>query len=146
MKPQKSKIDYEKVKTGELISGTIDKIERDENHKSTYQGQERIYDAIRFVFQLTGYSYPHRSRWMTFSYNEKSTLYQKYISKLVENAEPEIDMDIEILQGCKVKTIWSEKDGYQSIDAIYPDGAKVKAEEVKDVEEEVDETGQQVPF
>lgn len=125
MKPKPRETDFEKVVIGEFITGVIEEIQRDENHKSTYEGKERISDCIRFKFHLNGCKFPHYSRWMTFNYGEKSNLYQKYLVNLVANAQPDMDFDIKELEGMKVKTIWKEKNGFQSIEVIYPLNGKL---------------------
>ncbi len=91
---------------------------------------------------------------MKFTYAEKSNLYKKYISKLVENAEPDMDFDIDALNGMKVKTIWSEDNDFQNIDNIFPINGKIKSTAAPKVvptidldEPPVDETqATEVPF
>ena len=127
MRPPPRENNFEKVVIGEFINGTVADIEYDEQHKfKGYQGNEdRITSAVRLVFELDGYEYPHRTRWMTFSYGEKTNLFNKYLVKLVKNAEPDMDFDLDNIKGLKVKTIWQEKNGFQSIEAIYPLGERV---------------------
>lgn len=130
MKPVKKVINYEKVVIGDFIKGVIEDIERDEKHESTYQGKQRISDCIRFSFRLEGYTYLHKSNWMSFSYGSKSNLYTKYLTKLVENAKPDMEFDILLLKGLKVKTLWSETEyqgkTYQHVENIFPLTEKVK--------------------
>jgi hypothetical protein len=126
--PKRSNKDYEKVKIGEMISGVIEEVQYDMEHKfKGFQGKEdTIQPAVRLKFMLDGYKFPHFSRWMKFSLGEKANLYKKYVSKLIENAEPDMDVDIDALKGMRVKTVWSEDRDFQNIDAIYPEGAKAK--------------------
>src|SRR3990167_5202172 len=131
MRPQaRPKQDYEKVAIGEMLSGVIEEVCYDNEHKfKGFQGKEdTIQPAVRLKFKLDGYKFPHYTRWMKFSLGEKANLYKKYIAKLVENATPDIDLDLDILNGMKIKTVWSEENDFQNIDAIYPVGEKVKAD------------------
>lgn len=130
--PAKPKLDYEKVVIGEMIPGIIEVVEYDQERKfKGYQGKEdTIQPATRLKFKLDGYKFPHYTRWMKFSLGEKANLYKKYVSKLVENATPDMDMDMDILSGMKIKIVWSEDGDFQNIDAIYPVGPKVKADTV----------------
>ena len=127
--PARKKLDYEKVTIGEMISGVIEVVEYDQEHKfKGFQGKEdTVQPAVRLKFKLDNYQYPHYTRWMKFSLGEKANLYKKYVSKLVENAEADMDCDLDILNGMKIKTVWSEDGDFQNIDAIYPVGSKVKA-------------------
>jgi hypothetical protein len=125
--PTRKTTDFEKVVVGDFITGTISKISYDMEHKfKGFEGKEdRISAAVRFAFKLDGYEFPHYSRWMSFSLGEKSNLYKKYVSKLVANAKPDMDMDIDVLQDMKVKTIWDEQGDFQNLDSIYPNGPKI---------------------
>lgn len=127
--PKREKIEFEKVAIGEMIPGVIDRVEYDQEHKfKGFQGKEdTIQPGVRIKMKLDGYSFPHYSRWMKFTLGEKSNLFKKYVSKLVANAVPDMDVDLDVLNGMKIKTVWSEENEYQNIDAIYPDGAKVNA-------------------
>lgn len=118
--------EFEKVAVGEFIIGTME-VAYDQEHKfKGFQGKEdTIQPAVRFIFTLDGYKYKHYSRWMKFSYGEKANLYKKYVSKLVENAEPDMDFDLDALNGMKVKTIWSEDNDFQNIDNIFPVNGKI---------------------
>ena len=125
--PKRDNIDYEKVVCGEFIDGTIVEIQEDREHKSTYQGKERVFHAIRLVFELEGYKFKHRTRYMTFTYGEKSNLYNKYLLKLVANFVPDCDFDIEKIIGMKVKTYWAEnKKGFQFVELIKPTDKKIE--------------------
>jgi len=128
--PKRDKLDYEKVETGVMIPGIIEKVEYDQEHNfKGFQGKEdTVQPAVRLKFKLEGSQYAHYSRWMKFTLGEKSNLYKKYVSKLVAGAVPDMDIDLDALNGMKIKTVWSEENGFQNIDAIYPDGAKVNAD------------------
>lgn len=128
--PPKRKTSYEKVVIGEFIHGEIHDIEYDYDHKFTYKGEEKEGPAIRFIFKLEDYEFLHRSRWMAFNLGEKSNLYKKYVSKLVANAHKDMCFDLDALKGMKVKTIWEESNGFQSVESIYPDGTKITVEEI----------------
>jgi hypothetical protein len=127
MKPVRQKMDYEKVTTEDFVSGIIEDVQYEESH--TFKGfngaPDKVQPGVRFKFKLDGYQYPHYSRWMKFIYGEKANLYTKYISQLVENATPDMDLDIEVLKGLAIKTLWSEKDGFQNIETIRPLKGKV---------------------
>jgi hypothetical protein len=125
MIPPRQNKEYEKVKTGDFIIGVISDIEYDNEHKFVYQGKEKISSAVRFIFAFEGYKYKHYTRWMSFSYGEKTNLYQKYITKLVENAFPDFEFDLDNLKGMKVKTIWAEKNDFQYVELISPFDRKV---------------------
>jgi len=128
MKPQKRTTDFEKVSCDEFISGEIEKVQYEESHEFKFQGKVKTAAAVRLKFKLDGYQYPHYSRWMTFSYGEKANLYLKYLSPLVENAHPDMDFDIEALEGMKVKTLWAENNDFQNLETIRPVGGKLKFE------------------
>lgn len=127
---QGSEITYERVKIDDFINGAIEKVEYEEKHefKGQYGG---IFEAVRFKFRLDGYKHLHASRWLKFSYADKATLFQKYLSALVEDAKPHMDFDVEMLEGLNVRTIWKEekdKQGriWQDVQLIKPSGAKIK--------------------
>lgn len=135
--PQRPKTEYEHIpKYDEWISGEIADIEYDQEHKKMFQGEEKIGPAVRFKFTLEGCSFPHRSRWLTFSYGEKSNLYKQFLSHLIKDVEPDMDFDLDILKGLKIKTMWARKDEYENLEMIRPLGEKiavppsVEAEEV----------------
>lgn len=118
--PKREQTDFERVKDDEWISGVIEEIQYDETHKFSYQGQEKVAAAVRLKFKLDGYQWPHYSRWMTFSYGEKSNLFNKYLSRLVQGAVPDMDFDLDALRGLKIKTMWSTKNDYQGLEMIRP--------------------------
>jgi hypothetical protein len=129
MKPQMRSKEFEKVAIGEMVTGVIAEVTLDKEHKfKGFQGAEdTIQEGIRFKFELDGYKHPHYSRWMKFSYGEKSNLYKVFIAKLVDNATPDMDFDLEILKDMKVKTLWNEKGDFQNLESIFPNQPKVKA-------------------
>lgn len=130
MKPvPRTKIEYEKVITDEWVIGIIEDIQRDENRDTGFKDEETqkpiIKDCVRFKFKLDGYAYPHYSRWMSFSYHEKSTLLKKYIFNLVEKAKPDFDFDIEKLKGLRVKLMWQDNGDFQNIEMVRPASEKI---------------------
>lgn len=129
--PARNSMTYEKVKIGDFIYGVIEKIEYDDNHKfKGFEGKEdKLSPALRFVFKLQGYEYPHRSRWMNFNVGEKSNLYKKYIAKLVNNPKPDMDFDMDKFVSMEIKTIWEENGDFQNLESIYPNGAKLTINE-----------------
>jgi hypothetical protein len=124
-----------------MIPGIIAEINYDKEHKfKGFQGKEdTIQMGVRFKFLLDGYQYPHYSRWMKFSYAEKSNLYKIFIAKLVESPTPDMDLDLDLLKGMKIKTLWNENGEYQNLESIFPAGAKVKATDPLPTEEPIEE-------
>src|SRR3990167_4390583 len=120
--PERKQRDFEKVVIGEMLSGVIEQVCYDNEHKfkGFSGGEDTIQPAVRLKFKLDGYKFPKYTRWMKFNVGEKANLYKKYITKLVENAIPDMDFDLDILNGMKIKTVWSEENDFQNIDAIYP--------------------------
>ncbi len=141
--PPKRNIQYEKVKIGELISGVIQEIEYDNEHKFNYKGQESVGPAVRFKFKLEGYSYLHSTRWMKFNVGEKANLYKQIISKLVKNARPDMCFDLDELRDMPVKTIWSENNDFQNLDNVYPLGEKKEVTEIEDTANPDEESHQE---
>jgi len=97
--PPRQKTDFEQVVVDEWITGEIEEIKYDMEHKSQFEGKERIRAAVRFKFKLDGYEYPHYSRWLTFNYSEKSNLFKDYLEPLVEGAKPDFKFDLDELKG-----------------------------------------------
>lgn len=137
MKPpahNREEFDFEQVDVNDFIVGKIEDIAYDPEHKTTWNGETKIRFCVRFKFKLEGYEFPHYSRWETFTYGEKGNLYKKYLSHLVEGAYPDMDFDLDLLKGMKVKTMWAEKryeeNGnekvFQSIELIRPIEGKIK--------------------
>lgn len=126
MKPAKrDSNDYEKVKTDDFVVGMIEDVAYDQEHKFSFKGEEKVRPAVRFKFALDGCSYPHYSRWQSFNYGEKSVLYLKYLSALVDGAAPDMDFDLDQLKGMRVKTLWTEKNNFQSVETVRPANGKV---------------------
>ena len=137
MKPSKhDKTDFEKVVIGEFITGIIEDVQYEKEHKFKYKDNEKTSEAVRFKFKLDGYNHPHYSRWMLFFYGEKTSLFSKYLVKLVEGMTPESDFDIMALKNMPIKTIWSENGDFQNIDNIFPLKSKVKVNVVALAQEE----------
>ena len=126
--PRENTFEFEKVPIGDFIDGTITEVEYDPKHKFFSKGPEEdnIKEACRIVFRLDGCEFPHRSRWMTFSYFDQSNLMKKYLMKLVEGASKDMDFDLDTLVGLPVKTLWAEKEGFQFVDSIFPLIEKLK--------------------
>jgi hypothetical protein len=120
MKLPKSNMQFEKVKVGEFVPGRIAEIEYDMGHKFYFQGTEKVGPGVRFVFELEGYKYPHKSRWVKFMAFEKAPLYTMYISKLVENVKPSDTFDLDALVGMEVKTMWANDKDFQVVESIEP--------------------------
>lgn len=126
--PARTKTEFERVpKYDEWVEGTIIDIEYDAEHKSTYEGETKIRPCVRFKFGLKGCEFPHRSKWLTFSYGEKANLYKQFVSVLVDDAEPDMDFDLDALKGLAIKTMWTEAGEYDNLAMIRPLTEKVKS-------------------
>ena len=135
--PQRAKTDFERVpKYDEWIAGKILDIAYEAEHKSTFQGEEKVRPAVRFKIGLEGCQFPKYSRWLTFSYGDKSNLYKNWVSVLVDGAEPDMDLDLDVIKGMSIKTMWSENGDYDNLVMVRPVSEKVKAAQ----------TIEQVPF
>ena len=68
MKLPKSNTQFEKVKVGEFVPGRIAKIEYDYGTQILFSRNRKGWHpaSVRFVFELEGYKYQHKSRWMKF--------------------------------------------------------------------------------
>jgi len=126
MRPEKKV--FEKVATGVEIVGIIDDVLYHENHTFPgFEGKEdTVATAIRFKFVLEGAQYPKYSRWMRLSLNAKATLYKKYASALIEGLEPDADIDLDILKGMAISTIWKDNGDFQNLETISAIGPKIK--------------------
>ena len=146
--PKRSNTEFEKVKCGDFITGVIDKVEYDEEHTFRYQGKEKVASAVRLIFKLDGYKFPHYTRWMTFSYGEKTNLLNKYLVKLVEGAYPDMDFDLDRIIGMKVKTIWAEKNDFQYVELIQANQEKIQLDHIpaSDDVEPPEYTDEEIPF
>ena len=134
--PKRDAKTFEKVPAYDTwINGKIIDIEYDEAHRSTYQGEEKVRPAVRFKLGLEGCNFPKRTRWMTFSYNEKAGLFKQFVSVLVEGAKPDMDLDLDVLKGMAIKTMWSQNEEFDNLAMIRPLGEKVKADAAVEVTE-----------
>lgn len=125
MMPEEREMTFEKVNTSDFVTGVIEDIERDKEHKKIYQGKESIKDCIRFVFNIEGCKFPHRSNWMTFNYSAKGNLFGKYLTSLVDGAKEYMKFDVEQLKGMKVKMLWKDVGDFQAVETIRPVEKKI---------------------
>lgn len=150
--PEREKTDFEKINIDDFVVGEIEGIQYDLEHQfKGFQGAEdKVKPAIRFKFKIEGYKFSHYSRWMSFSLGEKSNLFLKYVQPLVEGAKPDMDLDLDVLLHMKVRMLWNEKNGFQSIETIRPIGKKISAGtvdvEMNPDEEFPEELKQEAPF
>ena len=120
--------DYERVPVGEPITGIIEKVQYDEKHtfKAFKEGaDDTVCPAIRFKFKLDGCEYPHYSRYMKFNVGEKANLYKKYLVALIEGAVPDMDFDLDVLNGMKIITTWANNGDFQNLESIEPAEKKI---------------------
>jgi hypothetical protein len=143
MRPPKSnKNDYERINDYDTwIPGVIEEIQLREDHDTGFKyppkkedgtphpnaGKPVICDQVRLKFTLEGHQYPHYSKWMRYSYGEKSNLYLKYIKFLVEGAQPDLELDLDLLKKMEVKTMWTANGDWDNLEQIRPLGSKVSA-------------------
>lgn len=131
MKPKpRPKMEYEKVKTDDWVLGIIEQVQYEENRNTGFkdeEGNDRLVDSVRFKFKLDGYSFPHYSSWMAFSYHEKAGLFLKYLTNLVEGAIPDMDFDLDALEGLVIKSMWVNKGDFQKVEMIRPKNSKIQA-------------------
>ena len=148
--PKREQKDFERVAIGEMIKGELSDIQYDMEHVfKGFQGKEDTKAAaVRFVFTLEGYKHKHFSRWMRFNYGAKSNLFSKYLCKLVAGAVPDMDYDLDFLKGMKVKTLWSENNGFQTIESIFPLEKKEVATKQPSIDEPPvdDSQAEEMPF
>ena len=133
--PKKEKIDYEKVTIEDFTICTIADVVYDMEHtfkafktKENPNAEDQVKPAVRFKFEVEGYQHPHYSRWMKFTLGEKSNLFVKFVSQLVDGAEPDMDVDLDVLKGVKCKILWAEKNEFQYPETVRPIGGKIKAD------------------
>lgn len=138
--PKREFKDYEKLAINEFIPGEIEDIEYDDEHKFSFQGTDSIQPGIRFKFRFDGYKYSHYSRWMKFNMGKKANLYLKYVAKLVKDAKPDMDFDLDELIGMRIRAVWSENKDFQNLDLIAPEKAmaSVVVIDEKEVNEALD--------
>lgn len=120
--------EYEKVDCGDFIAGKIKEVKYDPAYEQTYQGEKKVFEAVKVVFELDGYKMPHSTYWMKLSYHKKSKIFNLLLKPLVENAEPFMDFDVSLLTGMRVKTVWEENEkGYQNVVMVKPEGEKISS-------------------
>ncbi len=128
--PPRAKLEYEKVAVDEWITGAIEEIEYDMEHKSTWQGKEKVGPAVKIKMVLDGYKFPKSSGWLTFNYSDKAKLYKTFIIGLVADPKPFMDFEMDSLKGMKIKVMYENnpKDPqYQNIVRVRPVGEKIEA-------------------
>jgi len=137
--------EMEKIKTDDFVTGMIEDVLYDMQHTFKGYGKDEsgapkpdtVGPAVRLVFSVDGYKFPHKTSWMKFSYSEKSNLFKKYIASLVHGAKEYMDFDLDQLKGLRVKMLWADKGDYQHIETIRPIGDKVLPVAKPDSEETV---------
>ena len=144
MIPPSKKLEYEKVKTDDFVVGEITEIKYDMERKSIWKGVEKVGPACRIIFQIDGCKFPHGTPWMSFNLSEKSNLFKKYVSSLVEGAEEFMEFDLDQLIGMKVKMLWKDNGDFQHIEVIRPVGSKIVPILGKD--EKKAESDEEAPF
>lgn len=148
MKPKQKEFVQEKIATEEWIDAVIEDIKYEEAHE--FGGQfAKTGEAVRFVFRLKGYQHPKMSRWLTFSYSEKSNLFNKFVKPLVRNAKPFFDYDIMALKGQKCRLMFSEDQGdngqiYYNIEMVKPQKDAPVADALPEIQ--IESTEENVPF
>ena len=159
------KMEYEQVKIDEFIDTVIEKVEFRENQPQTFTNNEgkketRNVNQVRFKFKLTGYEYPHYSRWMTNIMSEKSNLYKILVQLYGVGMQPDCYVNLSKLEGSKVSTRWDQvpmSNGgmFQFPDKVKPigdlPGLLVDEAEVQDPNEPLNEPaensdGEEIPF
>lgn len=128
MKPINKPMTFEKIKTDDFVTGTIEDIVYDKEH--VFKGFNGAPDSppqlgVRFVFNVDGYKFPHKTPWLKMSYSAKSNLFKKYISSLVQGAKEYMDFDLDQLKGMRVKLLWIDNGDFQGVETIRPLDAKI---------------------
>jgi len=129
--PPRQKMEFEKVALDEWINGRIDDIQEFKDVKKMYKDndtgemKERLINQVRFKLILEGYEFPHYTRKMTQSMNERSNLFIFLQQIYGQNITPDVGIELDGLKGLKIKTMWSEvpmKEGgvFQYPDKIRP--------------------------
>lgn len=129
MKPPKNEnIKYERVpKYDEWLPTVIENIEYNPAYKKVVKGDELVYPAVRFKLKIEGCTYCRYSHWLRFSYNDKANLYKTFISTLVEGARPKMDLDLDVLKGMSIKTMWAQNGEYDNLTMVRPASGKITA-------------------
>ena len=107
------KKDFEKVILDEWIEGTIEDIQEFKDVEKTYTNDDgeketRKINQVRFKFKLDGYEYAHYSKKMTASMNERSSLYIFLQQLYGDLLAPDIPVELDMLKGVKIKSMWNE--------------------------------------
>lgn len=146
MIPPNEKRDYEKIRTDEFVSGTIEDVVYDKEHLfKGYQGGPDVTKiGVRLVFSVDGYKFPHKTPWMKFIYSAKSNLYKRFLVPLVTPVREYMNFDLDQLKGMKVKMLWADNGEYQNIETIRPVGEKIIAVETAPEPQEQEDS--EVPF
>lgn len=132
MRPPSNR-EFEKVKVGEFLNGVIKEVQYEKEHEFQYLGTVTKTLGIRFQLELEGYEHLKYTRWMKFNLGARANLYKKFVSTLVAGATPNIDFDLDELQGLKIQTYWVENEkGYQNIELIKPVGNKINVKQAED--------------
>ena len=149
------KLSYEKVPTGIPVNGIIHEVQYDEkriwkgyvNPETGAIGKDTVFPGVRFVFDLDGCVYQHYSRWMKFNVGEQSNLYKKYLVNLIENAVPDMDFDLDELNGMRITTVWADDGDFQNLESISSNGPKITVNiSEAEIDDHKDKTGQDLPF
>ena len=127
--PKANNTDFERIKEYDTwILGFIEEVKLEENRRTGFKddktGADKYVDQVRFKFNLAGHSYPHYSRWMTYSFGEKANLYLKYLKQLVAGAQPDMKFDLDLLVGFKIKTMWTQNGDFDNLEQIRPAAGK----------------------
>lgn len=149
MKPENKKMEFEKIRTDEFVTGKIEDILYDKEHTfKGFQGSpDTVKCGVRLVFSVDGYKFPHKTPWMKFNYSGKSNIFKKYISSLVVGAKEFMEFDLDQLKGMKVKMLWADNGDYQGIETIRPaDKRVVPSDYAEPIETEPAEADETVPF
>lgn len=150
MKPQDSRKEFvsEKVPTDEFLTGTIQKVEYEKEHQ--FKGKfARVSEAVRIVIKLDGYEQLKKTKWMSFKYDEKSTLFKMVVLPLVKDAYPYLVLDIEKLEGLKVKVMFAEEEyegkTFYGVQMLKPAKGKLDID-LPTVQIEEEPAGEDTPF
>ena len=127
--PRQSQIDYERIKKyDEWIPSVIQDIKLEENRRTGFKdektGADKYVDQVRFKFALEGHAHPHYSRWMSYTFGEKSNLFLKYLKHLVADAQPDMKFDLDLLKGMKLKTMWEQNGDFDNLTQVRPAAGK----------------------
>jgi hypothetical protein len=122
--PRRTEFEYERIKAyDDWLPGVIEGVQLAENRPTGFldkDGKAKYADQVRFKLLLAGHDWPHYTRWMSYSYNEKANLFKKYLLHLVEGAVPDMAFDMDALAGMKIKTMWSANGDFDNLEQIRP--------------------------